>query len=258
MRTDRNVVVPSRGIRVLALIVAIAATLAVEVNPATGQTNSTKPAATEVGVTDTEIHIAVMADVDNPIAPNVFVGARDAVEGFAKFINSSCATKNTCLAGRKLVVDFYDSQLNPNQARNGQIQACNNDLAMVGTSAAPGEQHRRHAQLQRPRGHDDRSPRDPGHHRRDRPAVLRRVLSDVAAHDRMRHQRSAPPDVRRQCRPGLLLHEKVRRSPRRVRLQQRLADRARAPGRERHRRHPRRRRREQGSPFRCRHHHQWC
>ena len=37
MRTDRNVVVPSRGIRVLALIAAIAATLAVEVNPANGQ-----------------------------------------------------------------------------------------------------------------------------------------------------------------------------------------------------------------------------
>ena len=33
------------------------------------------------------------------------------------------------------MVDFYDSQLNPNKMRNGQIQACSNDLAMVGTSA---------------------------------------------------------------------------------------------------------------------------
>jgi hypothetical protein len=39
------------------------------------------------------------------------------------------------LAGRKLVVDFYDSRLNPNETRNAEIQACTNDFAMVGTSA---------------------------------------------------------------------------------------------------------------------------
>ena len=39
------------------------------------------------------------------------------------------------IAGRKLVVDFYDSKINPNETRNDTIQACANDFAMVGTSA---------------------------------------------------------------------------------------------------------------------------
>ena len=86
-------------------------------------------------MTGTEIHIAVIADVDNAIVPNLFIGARDAVEGFARYVNTSCATKNKCLAGRKLVVDFYDSHLNPNDTRNDEITACADDLAMVGTSA---------------------------------------------------------------------------------------------------------------------------
>jgi Periplasmic binding protein len=125
----------SAALRVIALVGLVAVALGVVTTPASAQTRNEQPTATEIGVTDAEIHIAVMADVDNTIAPNVFVGARDAVEGFAKYINSSCATKNKCLAGRKLVVDFYDSQLNPNEVRNGQIKACTNDLAMVGTSA---------------------------------------------------------------------------------------------------------------------------
>jgi hypothetical protein len=135
MRNHRIVVAARSAIRALALIVAIAAAVTVELNPASGQANGSKPTASEVGVADTEIHIAVMADVDNPIAPNIFIGARDAVQGFAKYINSSCATKNKCLAGRRLVVDFYDSHLNPNDTRSGEIQACSNDLAMVGTAA---------------------------------------------------------------------------------------------------------------------------
>jgi hypothetical protein len=36
------------------------------------------------------------------------------------------------LAGRKVVVDFYDSHLNPTETRNATINACANDLAMVG------------------------------------------------------------------------------------------------------------------------------
>ncbi len=122
-------------IRTVALISAIAAVLATQATTAEGQANPERPVATEVGVTGTEIHIAVIADVDNPIAPNVLIGARDAVQGFAKYINASCVTKNKCLAGRKLVVDFYDSHLNPNDTRNGEIEACTNDLAMVATSA---------------------------------------------------------------------------------------------------------------------------
>ena len=96
---------------------------------------ATKPVATEVGVTDTEIHIAVIADVDNPLAPNVAIGVRDAVQGFAEYVNASCRTRDRCLADRKLVVDFYDSHLNPNDTRNAEIRACTNDFAAVGTAA---------------------------------------------------------------------------------------------------------------------------
>ncbi len=37
--------------------------------------------------------------------------------------------------GRKVVVDFYDSKLNGNESRNATIQGCENDYALVGTSA---------------------------------------------------------------------------------------------------------------------------
>ena len=59
----------------------------------------------------------------------------NAVTGFARYINASCAAKNKCLAGRKLVVNFYDSHLNGSETRDAEIEACSNDVAMVGTSA---------------------------------------------------------------------------------------------------------------------------
>ncbi len=53
--------------------------------------------------------------------------------GFQKYINSKAGGGG--LAGRKVVVDFYDSKLNPNETTNAEIKACQNDVAMVGTSA---------------------------------------------------------------------------------------------------------------------------
>ena len=97
------------------------------------QSNTETPKATDVGITDKEIHIAVVADVDNPIVPNLFKASPDAVKGFAKYINSKAGGGG--LAGRKLVVDFYDSKLNPNATTNAEIDACQNDVAMVGTSS---------------------------------------------------------------------------------------------------------------------------
>jgi len=90
-----------------------------------------KPTATDVGITPTEIHIAVIADVDNPFAPGLFKASVDGVKGVAKYINATGG-----LAGRKLVVDFYDSHVNPKQTRDAEISACQSDVAMVGTSAA--------------------------------------------------------------------------------------------------------------------------
>jgi len=102
--------------------------------PATAQSSSSeKPKATEIGVSDTAIRIGVIADVDNPAAPGVFKGSVDGVKAGAAYLNSKAGGGG--LAGRKVVVDFYDSKLNPNETRNGTINACQNDLAMVGTSA---------------------------------------------------------------------------------------------------------------------------
>ena len=63
--------------------------------------------ATEVGVTPTEIRIAVVADVDNPFAPGLFqgVGRRRAGRG-------EVHQRQRRVAGRKVVVDFIDSKLN--------------------------------------------------------------------------------------------------------------------------------------------------
>ena len=135
MRNQRNDMMASKRLRVVALLAAIAAALGVLASPSAGQVPKETPNATEIGVTPTEIHIAMIADVDNPLLPGVLADARDAVQSFATYINTSCAAKNKCLAGRKLVVDFYDSHLNANQTRTAEIQACANDFAMVGTSA---------------------------------------------------------------------------------------------------------------------------
>jgi hypothetical protein len=116
-----------------AVLVLCATGLAATAVTAGAQSSNETPKATDVGITDKEIHVAIIADVDTPLAPNIFVSDKDAMEGFAKYINSKAGGGG--LAGRKLVVDFYDSKLNPTQTTNAEIQACNNDLAMVGTSA---------------------------------------------------------------------------------------------------------------------------
>ena len=59
-----------------------------------------------------EIRIAVVADVDNPFVPGLFQGAVDGVNGAAKYINA-----NGGIGGRKVQVDFIDSKLNANEAR---------------------------------------------------------------------------------------------------------------------------------------------
>jgi len=116
-----------------ALCAVIIAGIAGVTTTAGAQSSDEKPKATDVGITDKEIHIAVIADVDNTIVPNLFKASPDAVKGFAKYINSKAGGGG--LAGRKLVVDFYDSKLNPNATTNAEITACENDVAMVGTSA---------------------------------------------------------------------------------------------------------------------------
>ncbi|MFN8026974.1 MAG: ABC transporter substrate-binding protein [Acidimicrobiia bacterium] len=117
--------------RWLAAAVAVALGVSLTATTAVAQSSSgDKPTATDVGITATEIHVAAIADVDNAIAPNLFKASVDAVNGWAKYVNA-----NGGLAGRKVVVDFYDSKLNPTETRNSEIKACENDVAAVGTSA---------------------------------------------------------------------------------------------------------------------------
>jgi ABC-type branched-subunit amino acid transport system substrate-binding protein len=87
--------------------------------------------AREIGVTAKTVDIAVVADVDNSLAPNAFKGVVDGAQAGAKYVNA-----NGGVAGRKLKVDFIDSHLNPNDTRNAIITACGQDLAMVGTATA--------------------------------------------------------------------------------------------------------------------------
>ncbi len=92
--------------------------------------NTDKPIATDVGITDKEIRVAVIADVDTPLAPGLFQGSVYGVQGWAKYVN-----KNGGLAGRKVVVNFYDSKLNANETRNAFIEACKNNFVVIGASA---------------------------------------------------------------------------------------------------------------------------
>jgi Periplasmic binding protein len=119
-----------RQIRWLALVATVTMVTAVASTVASAQNGGEKLTATEVGVTDKEIRIAVVADVDNQFSPGIFQGSVDGVKGWAKFVNA-----NGGLAGRKVVVDFIDSKLTPGDSRNAVIKACTQDFALVGTSA---------------------------------------------------------------------------------------------------------------------------
>ena len=84
----------------------------------------------EVGISEKEIRIGVMADVENAFQPGLFKGSVDGINGFAKYVN-----KRGGIAGRKLVVDFYDSNLSAEGSRNGIVRACSKDFALVGTTS---------------------------------------------------------------------------------------------------------------------------
>jgi hypothetical protein len=65
-----------RGGRTGAVLLATLAIVAAAASPAAAQE---KPKADDVGITDTEIRIAVVADVDNPVVPALFKSGVDAV-----------------------------------------------------------------------------------------------------------------------------------------------------------------------------------
>jgi ABC-type branched-subunit amino acid transport system substrate-binding protein len=83
--------------------------------------------ATDIGVSESEITITVMADVGSPLAPGLFQGNVDALNAFADYVND-----NGGIACRDLVVKTWDSKLDPTESKNGIIDACGSSLAMVG------------------------------------------------------------------------------------------------------------------------------
>jgi ABC-type branched-subunit amino acid transport system substrate-binding protein len=86
--------------------------------------------ASDVGITASTIKVGIIADVNNPLVPGIFQDSVNAVKAWATDLNASGG-----LDGRKVVVDFCDSQLNPNATTSCVIKACQNDFALVGTSA---------------------------------------------------------------------------------------------------------------------------
>jgi hypothetical protein len=71
-----------------------------------------------------------MADVGSPLAPGLFQGNLDAINGFAKYVNA-----NGGIACRKLVVRTWDSKRDPTESKDGLIDSCSNAIAMVGNNA---------------------------------------------------------------------------------------------------------------------------
>jgi hypothetical protein len=85
---------------------------------------------TDVGLTATTVKIGMIADVNTAVSPGLFTKSVNAVKAWASIVNASGG-----LAGRQVVVDFCDGKLDPNATSNCVIQACQNDFALVGTSA---------------------------------------------------------------------------------------------------------------------------
>ena len=209
--------------RWLVVAVAVAVSVSALAVAAGAQSTNEAPKATDVGITPTEIHIAVVADVDNSIVPNLFKPSADAVKGFGDYINNSCKQKNKCLAGRKVVVDFYDSKLNPNETTNAEIEACTNDVAMVGTSAVFLTSVDNMRNCKDSTGAVTGLP--------DIPFVSTALVQQCSDQSFpmappqviCSTKDAAPADVPTQRRPRVLLRQEVREGPaRRLRLRQRL------------------------------------
>ena len=86
--------------------------------------------ATEIGVTENTIRVLVMADVGSPLAPGLFQGSIDGTNAWAEFVND-----NGGLACRQIEVIEHDSQINPTETTNGFLNACEEALALVGSTA---------------------------------------------------------------------------------------------------------------------------
>ena len=85
---------------------------------------------TDVGITDDEIHIGVIADLTG-VVPGLFKAAPQAVQAYAAMVN-----ENGGIHGRQLVVDEYDTGTSDNGNRLAYEKACGEVFASVGSESA--------------------------------------------------------------------------------------------------------------------------
>jgi len=116
-----------RRFRWIAVVCAAMLATAITAGSAAGQGGGAAQTASDVGISPTEIRIGVVADTGSSLAPGLFQGAVDATQAWAKYMNE----KEGGLAGRKIVVDTYDSSLDANKSRNAIIEACGKDFAII-------------------------------------------------------------------------------------------------------------------------------
>ena len=204
------------------------AVLAVTVGllPAMGTAATEAPKATEIGVDAKTIHIATVADVDNRSRPGCSRAASTACTGAVKYINA-----NGGIGGRKLVLDFYDSKLNPNQASNNIITACENDSRWSGNGMFLLSSFDDAINCSDKAGPSHRTPRHPAVARARRRRV-HRSRSGSRARRSTAHPELGPADLHRPGRRLEVLREEVRTQAQGTAgLQQRLGgDRAHHPG----------------------------
>jgi ABC-type branched-subunit amino acid transport system substrate-binding protein len=120
-----------KGTRYVVLVAAIGLVGALIPAASAGARPSQDQPASEIGVTADTVRIAVIADVDNPARPGLFQGSVDGIRAAAEFINANGGVAG----GRRLQVDFIDSKLSADEARNALVRACQEDFAIVGTTA---------------------------------------------------------------------------------------------------------------------------
>lgn len=85
---------------------------------------------TEIGITSDKITILVMADVGSILAPGLFQGSIDGMKAWTRYINA-----NGGIACREVELLEADSQINPNETTNAYLEACDDALATVGSTA---------------------------------------------------------------------------------------------------------------------------
>lgn len=88
------------------------------------------PESTEIGVTEDTIKVLVMADVGSPLAPGLFQGSIDGTKAWVDYVNA-----NGGLACRQIELIEHDSQINSTETTNGFLKACEEALALVGSTA---------------------------------------------------------------------------------------------------------------------------